>query len=502
MKNLLEFVGFQLVWIACVAGAAHGSEWLGCAAALVFTVAVARRSEHSASACGAAFVTGVVCSSADAVQRGLGWIEYEGSPLAQAWAPAWIVALWVAFAATLSSSLAWLRGRWWISLPFAAIGAPLSYLGAERLGAVSISAPRASALAGVAVAWCVALHAAQWLELRLRAPAPRALPVGRWATLLALALPVTWGCTSMNKQEIERRLLALEKNAPVRAAGLQTLDAEVTLAGERVRARYHFHRAGQRGRPVVVLVHGTPSSLFTWTELVHGGPRFAGLAEDFDVVALDALGHATTRTQLERYSFQACADWVSGFLDALDLRDVTIVGQSYGGEFAWRAALDRPERVARVVLMNASGVARLDDEWLPEEIKMREWKVAKWGWLFNSRARITEAVQPHFRAPVPAERLEEYFLVCENADNWHCMIDLARDENGTRADELATLRQPVLLLWGERDIAYRPERFAAEFARRLPNGRVVLVPDAGHYPHEECPTDVVREIRAFVAATL
>lgn len=319
--------------------------------------------------------------------------------------------------------------------------------------------------------------------------------------LLLLALPFASACTSMNKHTLERRLLALEKNAPVRAAGLQTREAEVMLAGERVHARYHYHRAGEHGKPVIVLVHGTPSSLFTWTELVHGSPGVDGLARDFEVYALDVLGHATTRTEIEHYSFQACADWVSAFLDLLDLRDVTIVGQSYGGEFAWRAALDRPERIARVVLMNSSGIARRDDEWLPEEVKMREWKVAKWGWLFNSRARIAQAVQPHFRAPVPKERMEEYFLVCENADNWQAMIDLARDENGTREGDLARLEQPVLLLWGARDIAYRPERFAQEFARRLPHGRLLLVPDAGHYPHEECPADVAREIRAFAART-
>ncbi len=304
----------------------------------------------------------------------------------------------------------------------------------------------------------------------------------------------------MDKLTLERRLLDLEKNAAVRASGLETREAEVVLAGKPTRARFTWHHAGQRGRPVLVLVHGTPSSLFTWTELVHGGPGIDGLARDFEVCALDALGHATTRTELDSYSFQACADWVSAFLDMLDLNDVTLVGQSYGGEFAWRAALDRPERVTRVVLMNSSGVPRRDDEWLPEELKMRAWRLARWGWILNSRARIAAAVQPHFRAPMPEERLEEYYLACSNADNWRCMIDLVRDENGARAADLARLHQPVLLLWGERDSAYRPERFAQEFKRRLPRAELVLVA-AGHYPQEEAPGDVAREIRAFVERT-
>ncbi len=179
----------------------------------------------------------------------------------------------------------------------------------------------------------------------------------------------------------------------------------------------------------------------------------------------------------------------------------TLVGQSYGGEFAWRAAIDRPERVARVVLMNSSGAPRRADEWLPEEVKLREWRIARFGWLVNSRSRLLSALQPHFQTPVPAERLEEYFLVCENADNWSACVDLARDENGGRVEDLRQLRAPVLLLWGARDIAYPPQRFAAEFEKRLPDVRLVLVPSAGHYPHEEAPADVVRELRAFVAET-
>lgn len=330
---------------------------------------------------------------------------------------------------------------------------------------------------------------------------------------LVLGALCSIGCRSMDKAKIESALLGLDKNSAVSAAGLETRDAEVRIAGETVRARFSWHRAGERGRPVVVLVHGTPGSLFTWTDLVHGGaaapgatdaadvgPAF-GLARDFDVYALDVIGHGATRTELPSYAFQSCADWVSAFLDLLDLRDVTLVGHSYGGEFAWRAALDRPERVGRVVLIDSAGIPRRDGEWLPEEVKLREWSIARWGWIVHSRSRLLGALQPHFAEPVPDERLEEYHLASANADNWRCMTDLCRDENGSRAVELASLAAPVLLLWGERDVAYRPERFAREFERRLPRAKLVLVEGAGHYPHEEQPVAVAREIRAFVSAS-
>ena len=176
--KLVNALTFQLVWCACVFGAAHGDAWIGMCAALVH-VALTLALEHGAAqragrtfafarALAAFLLAGVAGSAADAVLRARGFVGYAGPALGGVWVPVWIVALWIAFAATFSSSLAWLRGRVWLSLPFAAFGAPLSYLGAERVGAVSIDGTRISSLAAVSVAWAIAFHGAQWIEARVR----------------------------------------------------------------------------------------------------------------------------------------------------------------------------------------------------------------------------------------------------------------------------------------------------------------------------------------------
>jgi pimeloyl-ACP methyl ester carboxylesterase len=323
----------------------------------------------------------------------------------------------------------------------------------------------------------------------------KSMQLGALVLLAVAGIAVLPGCLSMQKQTVEERLLALGKNAALRGR-VQTVERRVRIGGEEVEASYRYWRAGASGpgRPVVVLVHGTPSSMVTWTASVLGP---GGLAEDCDVYALEMVGHGTTRTELEAYTFQAGADWIRGFLVTLDLRGVTLVGNSYGGEFAWRAALDEPERVGRIVLMSSSGFARRDDEWLPEEVKMREMSLAKIGWLLNSRERVRGALAPHFQTPVSDEHVEEVALVCSNRDNWHAMIDLARDENGTRSGELASLRQPALLLWGAQDVAYRPERFGALFRDTIPGARLASIEGAGHYPQEERPAEVARAIAAF-----
>jgi len=315
--------------------------------------------------------------------------------------------------------------------------------------------------------------------------------------LLALAAAAAVGCRAMDKSEIEARLLALPKNAPVAALGLTRSTLSLEVDGE-VRT-LELVRYGL-GEPRVVLVHGTPGSLFTWSELVFGSDGAPGLGADLGVLALDVVGHGIQPDTLDPLSFQRAADFVGAALEALDLSGVCLVGHSYGGEFVWRAALDHPERVSEVVLIDSAGYPRRDDEWLPEERKMRDWSIATWGWLFNSRERIRSALQPHFSEPVSDERLEEMYLACNHRGNWRAMVQLARDENGTRSGELTALPQRTLLLWGANDIAYPVERFARQFERDIPDARLQLVEGAGHYPHEERPAAVAAAIRAFLLA--
>jgi len=100
------------------------------------------------------------------------------------------------------------------------------------------------------------------------------------------------------------------------------------------------------------------------------------------------------------------------------------------------------------------------------------------------------------------ERLESAYVEFKPLDpqSWvkGAMVELARDENGSRAGELEQLTQPTLLLWGARDIAYPPERFAALFERDIPAARLELIEGSGHYPQEERPDAVVKALESFL----
>lgn len=323
--------------------------------------------------------------------------------------------------------------------------------------------------------------------------------------LAALVLSVGLGAFAPGAREVEGRLLALPKNAPARAA-LRRRTVELALDGELREVEVAFlHAPGPpaaEGGPVV-LVHGTPACLFDWTELVFGSARTggAGLADEREVFALDLPAHGITSAEPlggRPLTFQRCAEWVAGFLAALDLEDVVLVGHSYGGEAAWRAALDAPERVAKLVLVDSAGLRRAEDAWLPEERDLRELALAPLGWLVSSEERVRSAFAVHFRGEPPADLVREMALLCERPASWRAMVDLARDEEGRREAELGRLGVPTLLVFGERDLAYPPATVGRAFERAVPGSRLVAIEDAGHYPHHERPAELLALLRAFL----
>ncbi len=343
--------------------------------------------------------------------------------------------------------------------------------------------------------------------MTLNSPPQKA--AGHWRKLLvalltgSIAIFLTGSCRSLHNPDLEIRLGQLQKNAALRPISRLPFRADLGQGEQDLELIYHHARAQQAsGNYPIVLVHGTPSTLFSWTETTYGSSSedptsaFAGLRTDHDVYAIEIIGHGMAPGSASPYGFERCARFVSAAIRALKLPKVHLVGSSYGGEFAWRAALNEPERIASLSLIDSSGVRRRPEDWLSEELVMRDNSLARLGWILNSRERITAALEPHFRG-IPNERVEEFFLVCENAENWKAMVDLARDENGDREQELNQLRAPTLLLWGAEDLAYPPDHYAQRFFEAIPNATLEILGGTGHYPHEEQPAEVVRLLKRF-----
>lgn len=162
-----SLIGYQLVWFTAVIGAAHGMAWPGVAGMLVYVacqLAVARHWRADLSLLAAAVVSGLLLDG--------GLIHWQLASYAAPWpsaaiAPAWILALWITFALTLTQSLAWLQTRLWLAALLGLFGGPLAYLGASRgWHVVRFAEPSWRGLCCLAAGWALATPALAWVARR------------------------------------------------------------------------------------------------------------------------------------------------------------------------------------------------------------------------------------------------------------------------------------------------------------------------------------------------
>jgi pimeloyl-ACP methyl ester carboxylesterase len=195
-----------------------------------------------------------------------------------------------------------------------------------------------------------------WIHSRSAGRA-RGLLLALLASVLAASLLLTSASRSLSKPEFERRLRLLEKNATLGELKRATLRADLGDGSQEYELIYHHSPATTPGDPVpIVLVHGTPSTLFSWTHLIHGakaaGSRtgYPGLNATREVFAIEVIGHGMAPGTDSPINVERCARFVTAAIQALELERVHLVGPSYGGEFAWRAALNEPDLIASPTL--------------------------------------------------------------------------------------------------------------------------------------------------------
>ena len=173
MRFYANLFGYQAVWWVSMLAAAKGLSWIGVAGAVTFVLAqwIAsgnRGSDALLVACSllmGIFIDGFLGNS--------GLLNYA-SPAPALLAPIWILSIWAAFAMTFNHSFVFLQGRPAWGAALGAIGGPLAYEGAARLGAVQFAEPSWRAIALLVLAWGIVVPALAMLAHRLRTPAPNA----------------------------------------------------------------------------------------------------------------------------------------------------------------------------------------------------------------------------------------------------------------------------------------------------------------------------------------
>jgi len=152
VARALNYALYQIGWFACILGAAWHAPWAGTAlGAVTLTVhlALARR---RADELALVIVVGIIGTLVESIQIGLGTLVYDRGVIIPALPPAWMLLLWMQFAATLNFSLSWLLDRR-KAMAFGAIGGPLAFVAASSLGVVSLDPRLWPSILSLAILW-------------------------------------------------------------------------------------------------------------------------------------------------------------------------------------------------------------------------------------------------------------------------------------------------------------------------------------------------------------
>jgi len=278
-------------------------------------------------------------------------------------------------------------------------------------------------------------------------------------------------------------------------------DRELRIGG----LRYHYVDEGPASpAETLLMVHGNPTWSFHWRNLIC---RWRALHR---CVAPDSLGSGLSDKPSDwSYRLTDHVDNLVRLIDALDLERITLVAQDWGGAIGLGAALERPDRFGRLVLLNCGAFRPWFVPWRIRACRTPiVGRLAVQGLGLFSRAalrmtmvrpeRLTPQVRRGYLAPYDswANRVGVYRFVKDiPLTRRHPTYEtLGRIES--RLPELA--ERPVALGWGMRDWCFTPACLE-KFIEIFPAAHVHRLADAGHWVVEDATDDVVRLAEDFLA---
>lgn len=259
----------------------------------------------------------------------------------------------------------------------------------------------------------------------------------------------------------------------------------------------HYRVEGQTDSTAMVLIHGTGASLHTWEGWIpYFGKNFQTLR--FDLPAFGLTGPHPTHN----YSISYYVEFVNELLQKLQVDSCVMVGNSLGGHIAWRFAAQYPEKVQKLVLIDAS--AYPNNKPTPLAFKLARSQMSSTFMRYVTPRFLVKSslLDVYGNDELVTDKLvDRYFDMQLREGNRSAFIARANQvKNETLEQEIGmiqTIQQPTLILWGEED-NWIPVEHAHRFFDDLPNGKLVTYEGIGHVPMEEIPEETARDVELFL----
>ena len=279
----------------------------------------------------------------------------------------------------------------------------------------------------------------------------------------------------------------------------------------------HYVDEGSRDAPTIVCLHGEPTWGYLYRNMI--GP----LSRNHRVVVPDHMGFGKSETPPDRqYTLRTHTENLAALVEHLDLTDITLVGQDWGGPIGTAYTVRHPERIGRIFFANTlAGYGRVDDPAVPELADSRWFRWIDAGMAdgrteavlrnigstvlsvmqligFTNTAAVDDTWVRAYSAPFPdqASAIGAYeFPIDAHTGR---IIDYVLEGLPGVADLQA---KPAVLYEGMEDHAIPPARAIADFRALWPDAPVVELPGVGHFCQEDAPQTLVAGIEHLVQAT-
>ena len=268
------------------------------------------------------------------------------------------------------------------------------------------------------------------------------------------------------------------------------------------RLRIHYVDEGPRGTDPVLLMHGEPSWSFLYRKII---PALAAAGHRAVAPDLVGFGRSDKPSEQDDYTYERHVQWMSAWLKAVGLANITLFCQDWGGLIGLRLVAAFPERFARVVVANTglptgSGATPAFEQWRQFSQTV---PVLPVGQILNggSLRELSEAEQAAYVAPYPDESFKagaRRFPALVPVTPGHASVA----ENKAAWSVLEKFDKPFLTAFSDSDpITKGGER---AFQERVPGARGrrhVTIAGAGHFLQEDKPEEIARVLDAFIRET-
>lgn len=257
----------------------------------------------------------------------------------------------------------------------------------------------------------------------------------------------------------------------------------------------HYRDEGE-GFPIV-LIHGTAASLHTWDAWTDE------LKKTNRVIRMDLPAFGITGPNKNAdYSIEAYTTFLHSFLEKLKLEKFHLAGNSLGGNIAWNYTADYPNKVEKLILVDASGLPTNKSQ--PAIFKMAKTPILNSLFLYiTPRFLIKKNIEEVYEddSKITDELINRYHKMALRVGNRKAFIDRAKTDfkldTQVNLEKLKSIQTPTLLIWGAKDL-WIPLANGIRMNEILVNSKLEVLENSGHVPMEENPIESLKLMNEFL----